>query len=116
MQETSTNADHIQEVEGASGTSGGGRYVILRLHVLGDTIKDCSFESNGCPAAHQAVGGIAAFLKNRKVEHAARLEPQDLLILIGGLPDGKGYYADMAVEALRSALSLLPSARSTLSA
>ena len=97
----------LREVEGCCGSRGGGRYVILRLSVRADTIVDISFESNGCPSAHQAVGGLAAFLKDRKLEQARRLDPPDLLVLIGGLPDGKGYYADMAVDALRDAIEHL---------
>jgi NifU-like protein involved in Fe-S cluster formation len=95
----------VVEVEGCSGTPGGGRYIVLRLQIADATIQDCSFETNGCPHAHKAVGGMVAFLKNRKVEQASRLESDDLLVLIGGLPDGKGYYASMAVEALQEALS-----------
>lgn len=103
--EVRSDAETIFEAEGCSGTPGGGRYIVLRLFVSADTIRDCSFESNGCPHAHRAVGGMMAFLKNRKVEQASRLEANDLLILIGGLPDGKGYYASMAVEALQDALA-----------
>ena len=99
--------DKLLKAEGCSGSPGGGRYVILRLSVHGNTIVDCSFESNGCPAAHTAVGGLVAFIKGRKLEQAALLDPEDLLVLIGGLPDGKGYYATMAIEALRDALDAL---------
>lgn len=93
---------------GQSGDPGGGRYVVLRLLVKHQTICDCSFETNGCPVAHLAVGGLATFLKDRRIDQASRLDPSDLLVLIGGLPEGKGYYADMAVEALKDALSKIP--------
>ena len=108
MKEESDQAVDVLKAEGCSGTPGGGRYVILRITVRSDTILDCSFESNGCPAAHTAVGGLVAFIKGRRLEQAALLDSQDLLILIGGLPDGKGYYATMAIEALRDALEAIP--------
>ncbi len=102
-----TDRPVVLEVEGASGTRGGGRYVILRLFVADGHIQDCSFESNGCPFAHLAVGGLVTFIKGRRPEQAALVDPTDLLLLIGGLPDGKGYYADMAVEALQNAVAKL---------
>jgi NifU-like protein involved in Fe-S cluster formation len=105
VNEVPVEQTELTNAEGCSGSPGGGRYVILRLSVQEGTILDCSFESNGCPAAHTAVGGLVAFLKGRTLEQAGRLEAGDLLILIGGLPDGKGYYASMAVEALQDALS-----------
>ena len=108
MKEETDQAVDVLKAEGCSGTPGGGRYVILRLTVQSDRILECSFESNGCPAAHTAVGGLVAFIKGRKLEQAHLLDPQDLLVLIGGLPDGKGYYATMAIEALRDALDSLP--------
>ena len=108
MKEETDQAVEVLKAEGCSGTPGGGRYVILRLTVQSDTILDCSFESNGCPAAHTAVGGLVAFIMGRRLDQAALLDPKDLLILIGGLPDGKGYYASMAIEALRDAIDTLP--------
>jgi hypothetical protein len=43
----------------------------------------------------------------RTVEEAFRIEARDLELLVGGLPDGKGQYAHMAVDALASALGEL---------
>ena len=107
MEEVRDQATGLFQAQGCAGTPGGGRYIILKLLIDGGRVTDCSFESNGCPAAHTAVGGLVAFLKGRTIEQASRLEANDLLILIGGLPDGKGYYASMAVEALQDALSNL---------
>lgn len=83
---------------------GGAGYVQLVIGLAGDRIAAVDWESNGCPAAHKAAGGLALFLKGRTVEQASRIEPSDLLVLIGGLPDGKGHYADIAVGALQAAL------------
>jgi nitrogen fixation NifU-like protein len=43
-------------------------------------------------------------VKGRSVEEALRLEPEDLILILGGLPEGKEECARMAVHALRDAL------------
>jgi len=32
------------------------------------------------------------------------IEPQDILLILQGLPEGKEYYADLAVKAIHNAL------------
>ena len=97
--------DKVIEITGASGTPGSGRYIVVTVSLTGQRIEDLTFETNGCPAATAAACGLTTFLKGREVSQALSLEPRDLLLLIGGLPEGKGYYAAMAVEALRKALN-----------
>jgi hypothetical protein len=46
----------------------------------------------------------AKLVTGRGVEQALRLTGQDVVLVLGGLPEGKGHFADMAVSALRSAL------------
>lgn len=91
-------------LEGCSGSPGGGPYVILRLTVDGGRVLMADFETNGCPAAQMAACGLATFAKGRTLEQLEKLEGNDLLVLIGALPEGKGFYADMAIEALAQAI------------
>ena len=100
-----TDAFDLQEVEGSSGTPGGGRYVLIRLAVRGDTIIEASYRCNGCAYAHQLARGLTTFLKGRTLNQAALLEAHDILAIAGPVPDGKDYYAGMIVEALTSALA-----------
>jgi NifU-like protein involved in Fe-S cluster formation len=81
--------------------------VIIRLAVQDDKIVDSTFRCNGCSYAHLVVGGLAKLVKGRTFEQASLIEPKDLLLLVGGVPEGKEYYAAMAVEALREALAPL---------
>lgn len=48
---------------------------------------------------------IAELAAGRSVAQAALIEPADLLLILGGLPEGKEACADRAVSALRKALS-----------
>ncbi len=90
-------------LEGTAGDPGGGPYVTLRLTLRNDMVVAAGWESNGCPAAQTAACGMAAFAKGRTTQQLARLDASDLLALIGGLPDGKGHYADLAIDALKRA-------------
>ena len=97
----------IREAEGTSGTPGGGRYVMMRAAVQGSDILEASYRCNGCAYAHQLARGASAFLKNRTVDQALELDANDILTLFGPVPEGKEYYAQMIIDALKSALERL---------
>ena len=84
---------------------GDGPYVRLWLAVQDGRILCATYACNGCPSSIAASSMTATLLAGRTLEQAARHEPHDVLVVLGGLPEGKGYYADLAVEALRHALA-----------
>ena len=92
-------------VTGQSGSPGGGPYAVLTFTVKEGKVLEGTFDTNGCPAAHTACCGVIAFMKNRPIEQGLRMDGSDLLVLIGGLPEGKGHYANIAVDAMKDALS-----------
>lgn len=89
---------------GVSGTPGDGPYVRIWLIVKDKTIVAATYECNGCPSSIAASSMAAQVLIGRSVDKALLLEARDLLLLLGGLPEGKEYYAEMAVEAFKNAL------------
>ncbi len=93
-------ATHI----GVSGVPGDGPYVKLWLIVKDRTIAAATYECNGCPSSIAAASMAAQILIGRSAEKALLLEAKDLLLMLGGLPEGKEYYAEMAADALRDAL------------
>ena len=100
------NAGRIEDAThvGVGGTPGEGPYVRLWLVLDGDMIRRAGYECNGCPSSTAAASMAAQLLAGRTRERALRLEPHDLLLILGGLPEGKESYAAMAVEAVREAL------------
>ncbi|MCO5297209.1 MAG: iron-sulfur cluster assembly scaffold protein [Fimbriimonadaceae bacterium] len=103
------NPRNAGPVEGAThygqfGIPGDGPYVRLWLAVEGVTIARTGYETYGCPAAVGCASVLAEVLRGKTLEVARLLEPRDLELLLGGLPDGKGECADRAIGALRSAL------------
>jgi hypothetical protein len=88
-------------VRGAGGTPGEGPYIVLHLEIDENKIGDGRFESNGCPAAHKAACAVLTVVKGREPSRVALLEPRDLELLAGPLPEGKEMYYDLALAALR---------------
>lgn len=98
------NPAALRTLQGRSGSPEGGPYVLLSLEVINDTIVETHWETNGCPAAQKSACGLAAFLKGRTLQQASRMDADALTLLIGGLPEGKGHYAELAVSALKIAV------------
>lgn len=84
---------------------GDGPYIKLWLEVHADKIVRAAYVSNGCPSSIACGSMVAQVVIGRTVEEASRLEPSDLKLLLDGLPEGKEYCAEMAVTALRQALT-----------
>ena len=108
-------SEHVQRprncgpLEGAThvgryGSEGGGPYMTLWLDVQAGRIARAAYKSNGCPAAMACGSMTCEIVRGRTVEEALRLEPEDLFVILGGLPEGKGECADHAIFALQDAL------------
>jgi NifU-like protein involved in Fe-S cluster formation len=88
---------------GQAGTPGDGPYVQLWFIVEAGVIQKAAHKTNGCFASIASASVLAEVLQGRQVEHALTLSPSDVSNLLGGLPEGKGYCAEMAITALNSA-------------
>ena len=89
---------------GTCGEPGNGAYVRIWLKILNGRILAAASATHGCPSSQAASAMTAKLVTGRGVEQALRLTGQDVVLVLGGLPEGKGHFADMAVSALRSAL------------
>ena len=88
---------------GTGGEPGEGPYVRVWLLVEGDTIRHATYDSHGCPASVAAASVLCQIVTGRTLAQAALLTAPDLLTIIGGLPEGKEHFADLAVRALQTA-------------
>jgi NifU-like protein involved in Fe-S cluster formation len=91
---------------GVSGEPGGGRYFIVELVVEDGVIRRAGFESHGCMAARACGSLMTTLVVGRPVETAVRVTAEDLIRILGGVPEGKEYAAALAVEAVRKALGV----------
>lgn len=88
---------------GVSGSPGNGPYVEIWLLVEGGLIRQAAFKTPGCPSSTAAAGVLCTLISGRELERAMTLTTQNLLAVLGGLPEGRGHYADMCIEAMNSA-------------
>jgi nitrogen fixation NifU-like protein len=103
------NAGNCGPLEGATsvgryGSEGGGPYMTLWIDVQSGRIARAAYKSNGCPAAMACGSMTCEIVRGRTVEEALRLERDDLIVILGGLPEGKGECAAHAIFALQDAL------------
>ena len=90
---------------GEDGVKGEGPYCRIWLKIVDGSIKEASFESNGCPSMIASGSQMSELVVGRSVSVAYLIEPSDLLLILGGLPEGKEACADRAVNALKKALA-----------
>ena len=89
---------------GVSGVPGDGPYVEVWALVEGGVVVRAAHRTPGCPSSTAAAEALCALAEGREAARVASLTAADLQAVLGGLPDGKGHWAGMAVEAMRTAL------------
>lgn len=94
------NATHY----GQEGTPGEGPYCQVWLRMPETVIEDARYKCNGCAAMIASASQAMELVVGRTTGEATRLEPHDLIVVLGGLPEGKEHCAERAVSALRKAL------------
>jgi len=107
-------ADHVQRPRnlgplpdaqyGVSGEPGEGPWVEIWVRLDGSLIVNAAYRTHGCPSSIASASMVCDLIRGRPVELALRLEPGDLLTLLGELPPGKSHFARMAVEAMNMAV------------
>lgn len=102
----STNAGKLEGAThtGVSGTPGEGRYIKIDLRVEDGVVQEAKWEANGCPASMACAAVICTMTCGKPVENARQISEKDVVVILRGLPEGKGAMADMAVSALNKAL------------
>lgn len=107
-------ADHVQRprnagpLEGAThvgraGVPGDGPYCVLHLIVREGVIFKATYQTNGCPSSIAAASFLCQLAAGREVSRVLTLTDSELILAIGGLPDGKGDCATRAIAALKDA-------------
>jgi nitrogen fixation NifU-like protein len=89
---------------GTVGEPGEGAFVRIWLRIDSERINRATFLTHGCPSSQAASAMTVTLAGGRTLEQAARITGEDVRTVLGGLPEGKGHFADMAVEALQKAM------------
>lgn len=95
---------HHVILAGTGGQPGEGPYIKLQLAIADNIVREVACDCNGCPTAFSVCEKLRVVLTGRELERLRLLEQSDLKVLIGPLPEGKGYYGDLAWRAFEDAL------------
>jgi nitrogen fixation NifU-like protein len=79
----------------------------LSLRVRAGRINAARFLAYGCPPTLACGSALASMLEGMTLDEAARIERQEIVRALGGLPARKGHAAALAVETLHAALQKL---------
>ena len=82
-----------------------GASLVLHLAICDRAIESAVFKAQGC-AATIACGSVLTVLLNQKtIDHAQTITRDQIEVALGGLPPTRKHAADLAVDALQSALA-----------
>ncbi len=109
MVEEALNPKNVGELENPNGaasiTDSEGETMQIQLKVDGGIIKDIKFvtDARGPTIAFGSV--ITELVKGKTVEEAAKIEEEDIVSVLGGLPEDDPHTPELALHTLRAALA-----------
>lgn len=74
------------------------------LKITADDIKDAKFQAIGCAGSFASGSALAEMIKGKTVGDAERLDENDVLNHLGGMPSQKVHCARLAVLTLKKAI------------
>lgn len=77
--------------------------IYLRLN--GIAIQEATFVTDGCGPAVACGNMLAMMVQGMTLEEANRINPEDLLLALDGLPEDNTHCANLAVDTLRKAIA-----------
>ncbi len=75
------------------------------IRLKGDTVSDLSFMTDGCGATVACGSILTRMVEGVTIEEARKVTSSDLIETLEGLPDENLHCANLAVNALRTALN-----------
>ncbi len=80
---------------------------LIRLYIKldDDTIEEAKFLCYGCPGSIAAMSALTLTIKGLSVSDAKSLTVDDVLRVLGGLPEEKQECAEIAVKTLKKAIA-----------
>ena len=105
------NPQNVGEIKGASGVGTVGNEAcgdIMKLFLKideNDVIIDAKFKTFGCAAAIVSSSVATEMIKGKTVEDALKVTNEEILNIVGGLPDHKIHCSILAKEAIEKAVA-----------
>src|SRR6266576_797425 len=98
------DADATAEVENPAC----GDILRLTLTVTAGRISLSQFKAKGCVAAIACGSALTELLAGKSLAEARKLRREDVIALVGGLPQASTHAAQLAIDVLSLALSRIP--------
>jgi nitrogen fixation NifU-like protein len=95
-----SHADAIAVVDGLCGDR-----MEFYLRVAAGSIEAVSFTTDGCGPTIACGSMLSTMVLGERVEDAGAVEPAELIVALGGLPEESEHCAELAVQTLRQAVS-----------
>jgi NifU-like protein involved in Fe-S cluster formation len=88
---------------GMCGEKGEGPHVEIWLFIENGVIRQAAYGTHGCPSSVAAASMLCQLATGREVRKMIEFTDKELIVILGGLPEGKEEFATMAIAAYRSA-------------
>ena len=99
------NVGELKNPSGAARVTGPcGDTQQVHIRVEEDKIVDCKFITDGCGASIACGSVITELAKGKTIEEAFRIGKEDVLSVLGGLPEESIHCSVLAVDTLRAAI------------
>jgi len=92
-------SDLSGKIKGCCGDS-----IQIELLLDGNIIKDACYSTDGCSATMACGGMITRLIQGKSLAEAEKLNRDQLIQALGGLPQGHAHCADLAVNTLRKVI------------
>jgi nitrogen fixation NifU-like protein len=103
------NPQHLGRMEAPdakavlTGWCGDTMEIYLRLN--GSTIQEATFVTDGCGPSVACGNMLTTMVQGMALDEANRINPEDLLVALDGLPEDRAHCATLAVNTLRKAIA-----------
>jgi nitrogen fixation NifU-like protein len=99
------NLGDIEDADGFAKTTGScGDTMEIWLKVKNDTVADATFMTDGCGTSIASGSMVTELAKGRSISEAQRINQQDVLSALGGLPEESEHCALLAANTLKEAI------------
>ena len=82
-----------------------GDLIRLYIKLRGDIVEEAKFLCYGCPGSIAAMSALTLTIKGLSLSDAKNLAVDDVLKVLGGLPEEKQECAEIAVKTLQKAIA-----------
>ena len=82
-----------------------GDVIRLSLQVRGERIAEIRFKAKGCVPAMACGSALTELARGKTVPEARKLKREDLIAAVGGVPPASSHAAQLALDALSTALN-----------